>query len=147
MVKRLTPEQLAGDVDNIAGFLREGSLQPLTQMIVQHAHHAIRHNFETSTSPSGRVWPPRKRIGDGHPLLIDTTKLMKAATGVGIGAVARAEARQAVVGVDRDQVPYAAVHQFGFPPMNLPQRAYLGVREDALRQIDKLVADWIHERL
>ena len=147
MTRTLTPEQVPDDLQGIGRFLREGDATELMQTLTGHVRRGIRDNFVWKSSPRGQAWPERQRLGDGHPLLIDTGRLYNAATGQGAGSVTRVEPREVAVGVDSAVVPYAAAHNFGVPARNLPQREYIGVRVDLLNAVDTVVADWIDERL
>lgn len=95
-------------------------------------------NFARESTPEGEAWPQRKDPGDGHPLLVETNtedsgSLFVAATGQGAGSVRRMEDTTLVVGVDKSikkgGIPGAAVHQFGYPERNIPQRRFLGIGE------------------
>lgn len=99
----------------------------------------VRDNFTSSVNPDGKKWKPRKNKGDGHPLLIDTGKLLQAAVGSGAGRVQQADAAELTVGVDTARVPYAAVHNRGGKKM--PQREFMGVQNKRLKRIDKLIAN------
>ena len=97
---------------------------------------SIRDNFTSSATPDGANWPPRKRKGDGHPLLIDTGALLQAATGGGAGHIEQLDAREVTMGVDGRVIPYAATHNYGRDP--IARREYLGLKtehEDACADI------------
>lgn len=88
------------------------------------ARQAIRDNFNSSASPDNVNWPPRKVDGDGHYLLMDTGRLMQAATGGGPGAGSQ-QTRDAgehvlELSIDAGTVPYAATHKHGDPSRNMP---------------------------
>jgi len=103
---------------------------------------AVRDNYEATASPDGLTWPPRKRVGDGHPLLIDTGKMLEASTG-GVGSVTHYEPDGMILGVDLDVVPYARAHNYGNPARNLPQREFLGLHDDAVEEAGEAVADFV----
>lgn len=103
-----------------------------------------RANFNSSASPDGANWPPRKVRGDGHPLLMDTGALMQAATGGGAGHVTEVSDGELFTGVDtrvkQGGIPAAGIHNYGRGKM--PKREFLGVTEERLKSsVDELVAD------
>jgi len=107
----------------------------------------IRDNFTSSATPGGESWPPRKILGDGHPLLMDTGKLLQAATGGGAGNVSRVSSHELDYGVSLDAVPYARAHDLGYPPRNLPERHYLGVSEETVDEFEMLIGNFIADEL
>jgi len=103
------------------------------------ALQGIRDNFTSSADPDNQSWPARKVVGDGHPLLIDTGKLMQAATGGGAGRLSQVTSRELALGVNPSVVPYAAVHNNGGSKM--PKREYMGNRPERLDAIEEIIAD------
>jgi phage gpG-like protein len=110
--------------------------------LVDLAQQSVIKNFEGSESPDGRPWPPRKIKGDGHPLLIDTGTLFGAATGLGFGGIVEVGRREAEIGVSGAAVPYAAIHNNGGETRPMPQREYMGMREEDIEQGQELLADF-----
>lgn len=53
--------------------IRSGTVYPWLYLIAQTALECVSEAFLTSGFGS---WPPRKKMGDGHPLLIETGDLM-----------------------------------------------------------------------
>lgn len=115
------------------------------------AKQNIRDNFTSSATPGGESWPPRKILGDGHPLLMDTGKLLQAATGGGSGNVEQIESHgenhELTYGVSLDAVPYARAHDLGYPPRNLPERHYLGVSEETIDAFESVIAEHIENEI
>jgi phage gpG-like protein len=108
----------------------------------------IRDAFTSGRSPQGAGWPPRKKEGDGHPLLMDTGALLQAATGGGPGHISNLQEREMTVGVRKATIPYAAVHQYGFPGpdklgrmLNIPARPYHGATDESLDAIGEDIAE------
>ena len=104
-------------------------------------------NFVHAQSPDGIAWPERKRIGDGHPLLVETHtadagSLFNAATGKGRGHIDRIEENVLVIGVDKSVkgggIPGAGVHNYGFPAK---QREFLGIGQETTDECVELFAD------
>lgn len=131
----------AGVVDGLAN----GSFAPAMQECYTIVKQAHRDNFTSSAGPDGSAWPARKVQGDGHPLLAETGALLQAATGGGMGHIARLEDRQMETGVDKSVeqggIPGAAVHEFGYAPKNIPARPWLGASEEKLKECDEIIAD------
>lgn len=131
-----------------ARFEHEPATEALRQAhpVVMEGIHA---NFDLASSPDGDPWPLRKD-DKPHPLLIETGALLAAATG-GTGSVHELSSRSLIVGVDKDGGPDslhgAAVHQFGFPDKNIPQREYLGLNDEHLDKVGEIIADVMLERL
>ncbi len=128
-------------------FMRLGShlrSQPMPESI--HAAklavlQGVGENFRNASGPDGTKWPPRRRVGDGHPLLIDTTLMSQAAIGLGQGKIDVEDFREFTVGVNGSVVPYASKHQNGDPMDNLPQREFMGASDKTLSDIGEMFAD------
>lgn len=101
----------------------------------------IRGNFNSSATASGRDWKKRREIGDGHPLLMDTGTLLQAAVGGGAGHISEITADTLDTGVSFDRVPYSRVHQYGYPPKNIPQREYLAISRETTDELAEIAAD------
>ena len=115
-------------------------------------YQAIRDNFTSSATPDNEDWPPRKRIGDGHPLLIDTGAMLQAATGAGPGAESEISKdgmgeHELAVSIDAGAIPYAATHQYGDPRRNIPQREFFGMHEVAIDEAETIIADFAAEKI
>ena len=110
--------------------------------IARVINQSTRDNFNSSADPDGGSWPPRKHIGDGHPLLMDTGKLLQAATGGGSGHIERMEPNGIVVGVDGATVPYAGIHNDGMGG-RMPQREYLGLDEEGQNVTEDILIDFL----
>ena len=118
-------------------------MQPALDDCIPIMQQAVRDNFNSSASPENSDWVERVHIGDGHPLLMDTGALLQAATGGGAGHVSRVSHDTAEVGVDLGVIPYARAHNQGRPEVNLPQREFLGMREERERECAEVVADYV----
>ncbi len=128
IARRLTSETLAGPLAELVPILRAG----------------FARNFQQQVDSQGGGWPARQD-NEPHPLLNETGSLLDAAAGDGPGAVDQVEDRALAVGVDKGTdlggIPGAAVHNFGFPPMHIPQREYLYASEDTLDECCESLAD------
>lgn len=133
--------QFGAEVQKMVQALGYGSFAPAFEECIELAHANIAQNFFLSETAGGDGWPPRKVIGDGHPLLIDTGLLFGAATGEGDGAVKEVGYRDASIGVDAGTVPYAAAHNFGYPENNLPQREFEDVSDATANEMAERIAD------
>ncbi|MCI0358644.1 MAG: phage virion morphogenesis protein [Planctomycetaceae bacterium] len=109
------------------------------QQCAEIGRQSMRDNFTSSATPDGSNWPPRKRQGDGHPLLIDRGPLLQAATGGGAGHVEQVEDREVALGVDGSVIAYAATHNFGRG--NVPQREYAGLKPEREDACEAVIAD------
>lgn len=117
-------------------------VQPVGEML-QVAKQGVRDNFTSSADPDNQNWLPRKREGDGHPLLIDTGALLQAATGGGAGAIERIGRDGGEIGVDTGVIQYAAVHNFGSESRNIPAREFMGVRAERADEMGEILADFV----
>lgn len=149
MKSQLVPE-FAADMERVPAQL-EQSIGGILDAITPRVLEGIDELFSLAQSPDGESWPPRKEVGDGHALLIDTTALKSAATGVGAGSVKRVESDTLIVGVDKDTslggIPGAGVHNYGFPQRNIPQREFLGLNESAADDCANIIADLCLDKL
>lgn len=142
MIRETTQrEQLREHLRDAEQTLQTGDLSDVLRIVRVDVLQGVRDNFTSSVSPEGQVWPERKHIGDGHPLLIDTGAMMQAATGGGLGHISRVEPRTMELGVDGSVIPYAAIHNYGTTKM--PQREFMGAQEPILEIIDNKLADAI----
>jgi phage gpG-like protein len=112
---------------------------------------SIRDAFNSSASPYGSAWPPRKITGDGHPLLMDKGNLIQAATGGGPGHVHDVETTEGggadlCVGVSLDVIPYARAQALGYSPRNLPARNFLGLSDQQADVCEKIISEGMEQR-
>lgn len=146
MTKTLDWDELDADVQSIVDIVANGDGQPVLdgplKALLLQSH---RDAFTSSVGPDGQAWPPRVDPGDGHPLLVESGALMQAATGGGVGHVYRSSPREMEAGVDKGVqeggIPGAAAHNWGFAPRGLPQREWLGMKEDHQIEGADAVAD------
>ena len=149
MTKTLTNlSEIAADLANIRDAMEDAPLEQAMQSCTQRVLESFDENFQKSANPDGVPWPPRKR-GGSWPLLIKTGALHAAATGTHPASIKRIADRDLAVGVDKSVkdggIPGAAVHNFGYPPRNIPQREYLRPRSDALEDCGEIIADAIDQ--
>lgn len=148
-------EQLGFETADMVRQLGYGSLEPAFKECIEVAHKSIAENFVETAGPHSGDWPPRKseRTGTGladannrtegtHPLLIKTGKLFQAATSdFGEGAIEDVRDRDAAIGINPQEVPYAATHNYGDPGRGMPQREFEDVSEEAMDQMAEAMAD------
>ena len=94
-----------------------------------------RERFRTSTGPDGSRWPRRKDPGPTHPLLVKSGALLSSLRVRDDGA--------AGIAVGTAGIPYAAVHQWGYPPFNIPPRPFLGWGDDDMRALELTADQWL----
>jgi hypothetical protein len=68
-----------------------------------------------------------------HPLLVLSGLLKAAAAERGFGSFVFVGADVLRYGVNKDRIPYAGVHQFGYPAKNIPAREYMYLSDEAIR--------------
>lgn len=133
-------EQMPQVVDRYANLMESEPLIEPMRRVKEFAHQSVRDQFTGSKTPEGQSWPPRKRRGDGHPLLIDTGKLLQSATGGGEGRVNEVTPRQFKVGT---RVEHAKFHQHG--TKYIPRRPFMGMSEQRLQEAEESLADSLLE--
>lgn len=142
-----TADQFIADMEKKAS---DGlPLKPAFEAVAPVLRRGIDEHFDARSTPAGVRWPARKDKKP-HPLLEQTGMLRAAATTEGaLGHVERIEDGMLVLGVDKTiaegGLPGAAVHQYGFPPGNIPQRQYLGFSEATTERSMDVVADKLGE--
>lgn len=126
-----------------------GPWTPALEQLLVLARQSHRDNFNSSATPDGNAWAPRKEEGDGHRLLMDKGPLMQASVGQGPGSIARFEdnGTTLVTGVDLEIIRYARAHNLGFPAGNLPQREFLGLTLQRAQEGDHIVADVVERTI
>jgi len=143
----LTADQFIADMDRKA---REGlPTKPAFDAVAPVLRKGIDDHFSARSTPAGNKWP-RRKDNKPHPLLEETGTLRAAAaTENATGHIERVENDTLTLGVDKaiDEggLPGAAVHQYGYPPGNIPQRQYLGFSEKTTDRSTDVVADKLAE--
>ena len=139
------PEQAAG----VLSELLQLSCVPVFAQMLPLIRQETEERFDTETSPEGVPWKPRKIIGDGHPLLVETGAMAAAAIGQGTGAIEQLQNRELMVGIDGSVIEYAAAQNYGYPKNNLPQREYFGIDEDGelADQLEEMLTDYVYTEI
>lgn len=96
------------------------------QRIGNLVKRSVNRNFAVGGRP--KKWPERKD-NLSHPLLVKSGKLKNSIY---------VEANDDSVSVG-SRVAYQAVHNYGYPPRNIPQREYLIVQKSDEREIRKMI--------
>lgn len=152
MNDQINVEDIERHCAELATALDSADLSPVLAAVRPIAMQAHRDNFTSSASPDGATWQDRKRVGDGHPLLIDTGDLLQAATGGGAGTIVIIVDREMTLGVDGATIPYAAIHNYGGTlhwyngeqrGADMPQREFLGMSELRLIEADRVVTEGV----
>lgn len=142
----LTVEQFVAEMTALPTNLeREGfrdALAACRAVILQD----VAQHFGDQLSGDGSRWPPRKDKLT-HPLLILSSLLFQSSVGNAAGKVDRLEDRELELGIDKTAVPYAGVHQFGYPKRNIPQRQYWWVSDDAIEECEGIIAEHLNDLL
>lgn len=151
-------EQLASELDRLAASLESAPLEGPLAAMVPALQEGFLRNFAAQVGSEGCVWPSRRDqwergaagprssyTGGGHELLNDTGALLGATQQGGGGNVFIVAARELAMGVDKGVqdggIPGAAVHNFGYPARNIPQREYLYASEETLDRMAEVFAD------
>ncbi len=110
----------------------------------------IKENFERKATSDGASWPPRKKPGDGHPLLDESGALKAAATSDAIGSIAELGNNTVTVGVEAagpGGLPGARRHQYGDDPPGIRQREFIGISDAVVERCGELAAQQFVEDL
>ena len=146
MSESIQADHFADYLGLVAMDFEDRPLEPVLRECAPIIRQSVRDNFTSSASPDGVDWPARNEVGDGHPLLMDTGKLMQAAVGSGSGALFEIQDRSLMVGVDGDIVPYAAIHNYGGVKRPMPKREYMGPKPEHVDECGGLIGDYVeHE--
>ena len=147
-MKEVSAENIGADLLAMARRLQSESLEVPLRSMVPTLAEGFAGNFARAAGPDG-AWPPRKEIGDGHPLMIDPMDeydLLGATQPGGPGNVLEVGPRVLQIGVSKDGGhPGAAVHNFGFPDRNIPQREYLYATGETLDRMAESFADGVYQ--
>lgn len=143
-------EQLGAHLDRVVKVLKEGSFKPALAECNEQIEQGIQDNFINSRTAKGVPWAPRKnpiqilRVSESesyelsNPVLIRSSRLMQAATNSeSPDAVVEIHDRGLTRGAD---VEYAHFHNEGTKKM--PQREFMDVPEEFLKECDEIIADF-----
>lgn len=137
------PIQAADMVQAMANLGRQLADAPLDEPLERVAarlQEGFADNFQRAADSEGSPWPARKDPVPQHPLLQLTGALLASVQ----SDTPDIAGRTIHVGVDGSAgIPYARVHQFGYPPRNIAQREYLYASEDVLAECAELIADGV----
>lgn len=143
-MKQVAVEDIAAEIDQMAARMESESLDGPLNALLPILRDGFAGNFQRQEDSRGGGWPDRQD-NLPHPLLTETGALWGATTGNGAGSVEHVSARELATGVDKGVdaggIPGAAVHNFGYPPLNIPQREYLYASTDTLDECVESLAD------
>ena len=109
--------------------------------VSQFMHSSVLDNFRNGFGPGGK-WPPLKKTGFTSHLL-ETGRLFAS-----IVYETYMEGRDVVVSkVKSVGVPYAAVHNFGYPPKKIPERRFMAFHRIDLKTINDIWGKHIVKQL
>lgn len=140
-----TAEEFAAEFNELAATFGQQDWTEALEQCAPLLLEGVEKNFDTSSTSSGDAWPARKDPGPKHPLLILEGDLKVAATYGNINRVVGGDTLE--VGVSKETIPYAGVHQFGSPSQNIAQREYLGISEDVADACTEVIAGYALEAL
>jgi hypothetical protein len=143
MAKQVLVENLRGECEAMLERMQQAPLTEVLQACVQPVRDGFAGNFQTQAGSDGAKWPARKDKLP-HPLLQESGSLLGATQG-GAGKAEHVESRKLQVGVNKGVklggLPGAAVHNFGYPARNIPQREFVYASETTLDQCQAIIAD------
>lgn len=147
IAKEMSIQEWGMEISMLRGRVQELSLREELEECRFLINQNIEQNFWRACDPDGSPWPPRKELGDGHPLLIDTMTLILAATGQGPGSIQVVTDRSLTMTIDLSVVPYARAQDKGFPPNNLPARNYFGASAATQRRCRSIITKGMKRKL
>lgn len=110
--------------------------------------------FESEGRRIGRKWQklkePYKSWKDENfgvlPILQLTGKLKAAMTGASrMNATEKIDKKSMELGINRSQIPYWRVHNFGFKEQNIPMRKFAATKRRGIKALDKAVQAEMNE--
>jgi phage gpG-like protein len=140
-MKSQTVKEFIVDLGTLPGRLQDRAAEALVDcepIILE----AVAENFARSRTAAGDPWPARKDPRPTHPLLILDGDLLRAATG---GDVRRVNRDSLELGVSKDTIIYAGVHQYGWPEGNVAQREYMAISNATVDQCVETIAAAVAE--
>jgi phage virion morphogenesis protein len=115
-----------------------GSLEQLGEPVGQILEDGARERLESlKSAPDGSPWPAwseryAKTVSGGQSLLDAEGDLIDSIS-------SEAQSETVLVG---SNLPYAGVHNEGWPEQNIPARQYLGISEDEAERIGIEIGEW-----
>ena len=125
-------------LDQASGRLDAREFREDLEKCVPVIEHGFTDNFARSATADGQSWPPRKSKRGKNPLLILTGALIRSVGGQAPGHVERVGDLSLELGTN---LPYAGVHEFGYPGRNIPARPYLDVPEQDMSECHEILAE------
>lgn len=154
------------DIQNLLARIREQikDVRPLLKTVGAIYYESTMERFRSHTDPQGRSWKHlkpdtirKKTTGLGglrggrqrRPPSIESPYNQLIWTGKMRSAikVRFIDQNSIHVGLRTDQVPYAAVHQFGAPSDNIPQRKFLGATKRANDQVRAAMIEFVRKQV
>jgi phage gpG-like protein len=137
--------ELRSEMIRLTSRLQNASLEGPLYAMLPSLRGGFLDNFNNAVGADGATWQKRKREGDGHPLLVESSALLQAVMG-GDGSVTTIAARELQTGVNASSggdggVPFAGLHNAGNPATNLPQREFMYASEETLDRMVEVFAD------
>jgi hypothetical protein len=133
----MSPEEfveLLGDADT---YFESGSFREPLEQTGEVFRRGFHDNFMRAAYPDGSPWPQRKD-NLPHPLLRLSEDMLNATTQLGaMGNIAVTEDREASLGVNGGEIPYAATQQYGRGP--IPPRTYVYATEAIVEECGEIL--------
>ena len=169
--------QIDGLKSALEGMAQPLDFAPALKGIKQILIGATKENFQGQHDPDGVPWKPLKKPRRRRRDLVRGKKRGRAKKGqdqilLDTGVLRSSMTGQAVLSTGRDKVKakasaasahvevttptslewgtnlvYAGVHQYGYPPRNIPARPFLGINKEMTDDIADLVGTYIERRL
>jgi len=145
-VQRIPVEQLTTEMRATIARLEQASLAEPLRACLPLLRAGFGQNIKRQQDSMGGAWPDRND-DKPHPLLRETGALWAAVAGNGPGSSDEVAPRELTIIVDKSidlgGLPGAAVHNFGYPAGNVPQREYLYASEETLDRCGEALAEGV----
>lgn len=143
-MREIPIDQLDTELAEMSRRLQAVSLKTALENVAAILGESFQQNFSKKQGSTGSAWPARKDKKT-HPLLQETGALLGATQTGGPGHVEQIGERDLAIGVNKGVklggIPGAAVHNFGYPDRNIPQREFLYASETTLDRAAAVLAD------
>lgn len=104
----------------------------------------VADNFQRQVGSDGSVWPPHAtltvKLHGPHPLLRLSYRMYRAATDLNDSAAKKVLSRRSItLGINGDEIPYAAVQDQGGG--RIPQREFFYLSEDGQERVREVIEE------
>lgn len=148
--KEIPAEYIEYWMDELDKEIENADLSTAFTEAIAILNDGVYENFILRVGSDGSPWPPHspetvRRYGP-HPLLVLSGTMIAAASESGsTGHIEEIGPRNAVTGIDGDQIPYTFAQNFGYSEGNIPQREFFYSVDETDERASETFFDWAFE--